>query len=199
MKVFTEGILGEPPEPTSMEDLEAHGVTGVFSALNTVFRGLHFRSDAEGLVVVVDCDNEELHRPAHDEPGGAVETCRLCRARRMIAQAQNQLRPIPGRSKLKVAIGLAVPAIEAWLLVGKDPQVGEAAWLAGLTSGKPPFNPEQLKKLVYVKDRPSRELQIECAEREARRIIQNLQAIENAFPAGFGSMSREIRSWIEVG
>ena len=33
MAIFAEGILGEPPEPINM-DLEAHGVGGVFSALD---------------------------------------------------------------------------------------------------------------------------------------------------------------------
>jgi hypothetical protein len=37
---------------------------------------------------------------------------------------------------LKIAIGLAVPAIEAWLLCGVDPHITEAAWINGL---KEPF------------------------------------------------------------
>jgi len=40
MAVFTEGILGEAPEPISM-DLEAHSVPAFFSALDGVFRGVH--------------------------------------------------------------------------------------------------------------------------------------------------------------
>ena len=87
MAVLTEGLLGEPPEPIGM-DLEAHGVTGVFSALDGVFRGVYYNSDAQGLVVVVDCDDEELHDPAHDAPGGGGERCRLCQARRIIGKAQ---------------------------------------------------------------------------------------------------------------
>jgi hypothetical protein len=31
---------------------------------------------------------------------------------------------------------------------------------------------------------------------ETRRIINNWKALEDAFPSGFGSMAREIRSWI---
>jgi len=65
MAVFTEGILGEPPEPISL-DLEAHSVPKFFSALDGVFRGVHYNSDAEGLVLVVDCDDTELHEsPRH--------------------------------------------------------------------------------------------------------------------------------------
>jgi hypothetical protein len=30
---------------------------------------------------------------------------------------------------------------------------------------------------------------------EARRVIRDVQAIESAFPAGFGLMANEIRCW----
>jgi len=194
MAVFTEGILGEPPEPINI-DLEAHGVTGVLKGLDGVFRGVHYNSDAEGLVVVVDCDTTELHDPAHETPGGSKERCRLCQARRIIGQARKQLKPRQGRPELKVALGLAVPAIEGWYLVGKEHQVGEAAWIVGLAAGRTPFTKAQLKKLVYGTDRPSLELETECAVREARRIISDMKAIESAFPDGFGLMAREMRSW----
>ena len=170
LAVFAEGILGKPPEPIN-KDLEAHGVTGVLSALDGVFRGVHFNSDAEGLIIVVDSDDTELHEMHHDPLKVAGGGCRFCQIRNIITRAQNQLRPRQDRPELKVAIGLAVPTIEAWYLVGKNPQVGEAAWKVGL-AGRPPFTRQQLKKLVYGTDRPSLELETECAEREARRLIK---------------------------
>jgi hypothetical protein len=195
MAVFTEGILGEPPEPISM-DLEAHGVTSVLRGLDGVFRGVHYNSDADGLVIVIDSDDTELHDPAHEAPDRAAEDCRLCQARKIISRARNQLKPRRGRPPLKVALGLAVPAIEAWYLVGKEHQVGEPAWRAGLASGRPPFTRPRLKELVYPTSRPSIEVLTECAVREARRIIADMKAIERAFPVGFGLMAREIRSWV---
>src|SRR5438445_8788821 len=145
MAIFTEGIRGKPQEPINM-DLEAHSVPGFCSALDGVFRGVHYNSDAAGLVVVVDCDDTDLHQPAHDTSGGGGERCRLCQARKIIAQAQKQLKPRQGRPALKVAIGLAVPAIEAWYLVGKSPQVGEAAWITGCAANERPFTRPQLKQ-----------------------------------------------------
>jgi hypothetical protein len=193
LAVFTEGILGEPPESINM-DLGAHSVPGFFSALDGVFRGIHYNSDAEGLVIVVDCDNSELHDLSHDKPGEG-DRCRFCQARKIIAQARKQLKARKGRPELKVAIGLAVPAIEAWYLVGKEHEVGEAAWRAGLAARKPPFTTPKLKQLVYGTDRPSLEHETERAVAEARRIIDDIKAIETAFPAGFGLMANEIRSW----
>ncbi len=105
------------------------------------------------------------------------------------------MKPREGRPELKVAIGVTVPTIEAWYLVGKNPQVGEAAWIVGAAAGKPPFVRAKLKEHVYGTDRPSIELETEMAVAEARRIIVNLGAIEAAFPVGFGLMAQEIRSW----
>ena len=67
--------------------------------------------------------------------------------------------------------------------------------MVGLAAGQPPFTRPQLKKLVYGTDRPSLELETDRAEKEARRIIRDIKAIENQFPVGFGLMAQEIRSW----
>ncbi len=194
LAVFTEGILGEPPEPIDMA-LEGHGLTSVLSLLANVFRGVYYNSDAQGLVVVVDCDDTELHSPDHDKPDCEGKRCRLCQARAIVAGAEKNLKRRQGRTELKVAFGLAVPAIEAWYLVGKNHQVGEAAWIVGLNAKNLPFRRRELKQLVYGTDRPSIELETDRAKEEARRILDNITAIEMAFPAGFGSMAREIRSW----
>jgi hypothetical protein len=194
LAVFTEGLLGSPPEPIGM-DLEAHGVSGVLRAIDGVFRGVHFNPNADGLVVVVDCDDTVPHAITHDAPGSAEDRCRYCQLRKIIDRAKQQVKPIQGRPALKVAIGLAVPAIEAWYLAGNNHQVGEPARAVGVANGRPPFTRPQLKKLVYGTDRPSVELQTERAVTESRRIIQDLSAVETAFPSGFGLMAKEIRSW----
>jgi hypothetical protein len=197
LAVFTEGILGESPEPINM-DVEGHGVTAVLNALDRVILGLHYHSDAEGLVVVVDCDDSELHTVEHEKPSGAADDCRFCQIRKKVARAMNRLNPIQPKPLLKVAVGLAVPAIEAWFLVGKNHKVGEAAWIAGCVANKRPFTRDQLKQEVYGTEHSDLNLKTECAMKEARRIIANMAAIETAFPIGFGLMSREIKSWRQV-
>jgi hypothetical protein len=194
MAVFAEGMLGAPPEPINI-DLEARPQPAFFTVLDGAFRGVHYNSDAEGLVIVSDCDDADLHNSAHDESGVDSGSCRLCKARKIIDKARRQLKPRQGQPPLKVAIGLAVPAIEAWYLCGKHHQVGEASWLMRLSFNQPSFNRRQLKTLAYGTDRPSLEQETECAIREARRIIGNLKTIEDAFPIGFGLMAKEIRSW----
>src|SRR5437868_15260804 len=88
MAIFTEGILGQPPEPINM-DLEAHSVPGFFRSLDGVYRGVHYNSDAEGLIVVVDSDDAVLHSEAHDAPGVTEDRCRYCQIRKIIQQARN--------------------------------------------------------------------------------------------------------------
>ena len=193
LAIFAEGILGEAPEPINMS-LEGHCVSGVMNALDGVIRGVHYNSDADGLVVVVDCDDTELHTSEHESPGGASDRCRLCTMRKKIARALNQLKPIGGRI-LKVAAGLTVPAIEAWYLVGVNHEVGEAAWITGCAANKRPFTRPQLKQQIYGTDRPSLEHETDCAVKHARRIISDIKRIEDAFPMGFGRMATEIRSW----
>ncbi len=193
MTAFTEGILGEPPEPIEI-DLEARTQPAFFSALDVVYRGVHF-SQAEGLVLVADCDRKILHETDHDQVRASGDGCRYCRIRQIIDRAQAQLAPRKNRPALKVAIGLTVPIIEAWYLAEDSHQVGEAAWKVGLASGRVPFNGPQLKKLVYGTERPSFELALEKAVEHAKRVSQNLAAIEAAFPIGFGLMAKEIRSW----
>jgi hypothetical protein len=194
LAVFAEGIIGGPPEPIHMS-LEAHGVIDVLRGLDGVFRGVYYRTDAEGFVVVVDCDDSELHDSTHDASGRSHENRRFCLVGETLAQTRKTLRPVAGRRPIKVAVGLAVPAIEAWYLVGREHQVGEAAWRVGLDAGRPPFTRPKLKELVYGTSIPSVERATECAVKEARRIIGNLKAIEDAFPVGFGLMAKAIRSW----
>jgi hypothetical protein len=193
MMVFTEGLFGERPEPINM-DLEAHSIPAFFSALDGVFRGVHYNSDAEGMVIVVDCDDTEIHVPTHERPGQAADNCRLCEIRKIMTRARNQLKPRQGRLDLKVAVGLAVPAIEAWYLVGSQHRVGEAIRRVDPAAGRE--ERRQLKTLVYGTDRPSLEHETNCAVQAARHIIANhLPTIERDFPIGFGLMAREIRSW----
>ena len=197
LAVFAEAILGQPPEPTNMP-VEGRGKARVFATLDGVFRGLHYSSDAEALVVVIDSDDNDLHSADHDALEIPSGRCDLCTARRIITKAQRHVKPRQGQPELKVAIGLAVPAIEAWYLVGREHQVGEPAWIVGQRDNCRPFTCDRLKEIVYKTTRPSLELETERATTEAHRIISSpggWQAVAAAFPAGFGLMAQKIRSW----
>ena len=107
------------------------------------------------------------------------------------------LRRIPGRPPFRVAVGVAVPAIEAWLLCGQSADVSEIAWLNALGSPKLPYTKSELKRRVYATERPSLATLWDAGARQATRLAQHLALLEQRFPIGFGTLAREVRAWIE--
>jgi hypothetical protein len=192
---LTAAVNGEPVESVPGPRLRSRGWTGVFGLLPTVLKHLHFRTDAEAAAVVVNSDFQSVHLPSHDSPGGEDASCRLCALRTAVSKVLATLSPVPNRPVLKVAIGLAVPAIEAWYLCGRDRRVSEAAWITGLQTRKFPYTKNELKKAVYGTDRPSIERETESAVKEATRVSKALEALEAFFPNGFGPFARGVRSW----
>jgi hypothetical protein len=98
---------------------------------------------------------------------------------------------------LKTAVGIAVPAIEAWLLCGLDPEITEQAWLSALGSRNLPHSKNALKQRVYGTDRPSLEMEKRLMAEHARRLAANLANLEQKFPIGFGLLAKDVRSWRE--
>lgn len=98
---------------------------------------------------------------------------------------------------LKVAVGVPVPAIEAWYLFGKNPQLYEATWIRKQSGEHITYNRKSLKEEVYGTIRPSLYLETERATQEVARIVENgfLENLEKAFPYGLGSLANEIRQW----
>jgi hypothetical protein len=95
-----------------------------------------------------------------------------------------------GRTPLRVAIGLAVPAIEAWYRCGLDPQVTEAGWAAHAAA----YTRNTLKQAVYGMERPSLELETQRAVEAAQRLAGNLPMLEQLFP-GFRTLAEGVRGW----
>ena len=96
---------------------------------------------------------------------------------------------------LRIALGLVVPTIEAWLLCGIDTHVTEAAWLNGLKDGAMPYTKRNLKQQLYGTSHPSLEIETEAMKRAASRLAANLSALEGLFPNGFGALCNSLRAW----
>jgi len=198
VRILVDRILGNPTFPIPGPALVSRGWTTAVAVLPVAIKHLHYHTDADALVVVLDSDETPIHEPAHDETGGH-ERCRICIVRKIVAETIPHLRQVAGRSVLKIAVGLAVPAIEAWYAFGAEKSVStasEAAWIVGLSrSGKFPYTKPQLKKAVYGTDRPSLALETQCAIHAAQRLSNDLSQLEAFFPNGFGFLARQIRSW----
>lgn len=199
IRILVEGLLDSETELCEKSRFVIRGWSDVFKWLEPVVKYLYYGTDAEALVVVVDSDDTPIHTRAHGEPDGADSKCRLCKLRTRLADIQRCLSHMPGREPLKTTVGLAVPAIEAWYLVGRNRQVSETAWMLGQQSRKPPYTKLALKKQVYDTDRPSLvELEIPCATREANRIVEQkdlLKRLVNSFSGGFGALADDVRQW----
>jgi hypothetical protein len=194
LRVLVEYVLGEPfmLVPPS---LRARGWPSVEQVLSPILRHLHFNTDADGLVVVVDSDDSVVHAAEHEAPGYHHPFCRVCRLRAVFRRALKNLPPARGRDRVLRAVGLAVPAIEAWYLCGRDTSVTEAAWVAGQGIGRLPYSRRELKWRVYGTERPSLPVEIRRAVQEVTRHRGDVRRLEFDFPQGFGSLARDLRSW----
>lgn len=195
VRILVEGILQRPTETILSARSRPGGWTPIPRILPAVLRELHYHTDAEGLILVVDSNDSPAHQAAHDQPSGAHRDCRLCILRDIAAQVQRGLRPVAGRAAIRTAIGLAVPAIEAWYRCGADPRVTEAAWIMALQSGQYPYTKISLKRAVYSSERYSLEHETKRATEESRRLVQDLELLERMFPGGFGALARDVRTW----
>jgi hypothetical protein len=193
LRVLVEAALGAPPRFLAA-GLRARGWPNVAQILPAVIRHLHFQTDADALVVVVDSDDSVVHTPAHERPDYFHPQCRMCELRAVFRRTAKKLPPARGRARVLRGVGIAVPAIEAWYLCGRDATVTEAAWVAGQESGRLPYSRAELKWRVYGTDRPSLPHEIRCALHEVERHRRDPRRLEADFP-GFASLAADVRAW----
>ena len=197
IRILVDAVLGLSTEPVQTVRIRPRGWTHVLKVLRKTVMHHHYNTDADGLVVVIDSDQSPAHLPEHEKSEDEDSACRLCKMRHKVGKTLAKLSPIPSRTPLRVAFGLAIPAIEAWYLCGESPNVSEASWINARKSGKYPYNTAQLKRQVYGMDRPSLAMETQRAEEAARRIVdsEKLELLEKTFANGFGTMAASLRRW----
>lgn len=195
--VLVEAVLGHKFTRVH-PSLRARGWPSVAQVMPSIVRHLHFNTDADGLIVVVDSDDSVVHTARHDEPEYYHPMCRMCQLRAIFRQSTKKLPPAHGRERVLRGIGVAVPAVEAWYLCGRDETVSETAWIEGQAAARAPYTRRELKARVYGTERPSLHQETEIAVREARRHAHDLRRLENDFP-GFASLSADLKRWPKIG
>lgn len=194
IRILVDGLLGTPTEVVALNKFATRvGWQGRLKILPAVLKELYYQTDADALAFVLDSDKSPVHSPEHEKAGGHNPKCRLCAGREKLQQIQ--LRPRPGRAPLKIAVGLAVPSLEAWFRCGVDSRVTEAAWLVGLSSKKYPYTTRSLKIDVYGSDRPGSPVLPTRMMEEAQRLVGMLDELEKWFPNGFGTFASAVKSW----
>lgn len=194
--VLVEGIVGAKLERVVFPQPRTRGWKGVLNATGLTLRHLHYRMDADALIVTLDADESPIHRHIGQGQGPCDAKCRLCQLRSIIETTQCSLKPRQG-GPIRVALGIAVPALEAWCLCGTDPHVTEAAWIQALPSRRFPYTKNELKQRLYGTIEPVLPLETRLAVEQAERLVKDNQLafVEKVFPIGFGSLASEIRGW----
>ncbi len=195
LHVLVEGVLGNRVEAVR-PSLRARGWPNVIQVLPGVISHLQLRSDADALVVVVDSDDTLLHQVDHLERIERTYSCRLCQ---LFDVAEKTLRRVVKKSErepIRLALGLAVPALEAWYLAGKDSEVSEYAWQRIQEGRAHDYDRKELKRRVYQTIRPMLSQQTARAIEETTRLKRGqLRVLEELFPLGFGTLVRMVRQW----
>jgi hypothetical protein len=197
LTILTEAVLGRKTESIKHDGWRHRGWPTVKTVLPSVLKEVHYHTDAEGLALIVDSNGTPPHSSAHEPPNAPASACRLCQLRSIADKVQRQVRP-SNRQPLKIALGLAVPAIEAWLLCGVDPHVTEAAWVNGLKDASMPYTKGSLKHQLYGPSRPSLSIEMEVMKMAASRLATDLSPLERLFRDGFGALCKSLRSWCSL-
>ncbi len=194
--IIVRGILQEEIEETNLPNkLIYRSSSHLDRDLPSVIAAVYYDSNAEALVVASDSDDTPVHIAEHEN--NLNHNCRLCQLRKAVENSLRGLQKIESRELLKVAIGVPVPAIEAWYLIGINPHVSENYWFRYQSGEKITYDRKKLKELVYGTSRPSLELETKRAVEECERLVGNqlLAELEMSFPEGFGRLSNEVKSW----
>ncbi len=193
LRVLVEAVLGARPRFVS-PGLRARGWPNVAQVLPAVIRHLHFNTDTDALVVSCDSDDSVVHTPAHNAPGYFHPHCRMCQLRGIFHRTTKKFPAAHGRARVLRGVGVAVPALEAWLLCGRDHGVSEHLWTEAQERGRMPYSRAELKWRVYGTDRPSLPHEIRCALHELERIRRDTRRLEFEFP-GFAALAGDLREW----
>ncbi len=194
VRILVDAILARPTEAVDPKSLRRRaGFSPISAVLPGILLELHFNSDADGLAVVFDSNSDPVREPEHEASTGRAPNCRLCRLRKRVGEILDSLPSVPGRATLRIAVGQASPAIEAWLLCDQRQNCSESALKPIL--GKPPRVMELKRELkaYFPSGRQGHEPRLEAA----RRAAGDLELLRKDFPGGFGSFERQVRSWLE--
>jgi hypothetical protein len=198
LKILVEGIIGEEIEQIPYPNrLQSRG-SGVLRDVPIVLRSVYYGKEAEFLIIVHDSDDTPIHKKEHDEPNNQeAKKCRYCELRRIVNFELKNLAQTIGKENFRVAVGVAVPAIEAWLLCGINPHASEATWKnKQRQEGFSTYDDRKnLKVELYSSNIASSEIITRRGAESAKRLAQNIGQLETLFPEGFGNMAVEIRSW----
>ena len=193
-KILVESVLGHPVD--LFKDYQKRGGWSQAKKLiRPIILDLHY-SGADGFVFVGDSDSTPPHIASHDQLDEVPEDCRLCEIRRLARSLIETLPARSGQPQLKVAVGIATPAIEAWLLSGFDANCTEAWFREEQARGRLSRQTRRnLKIRKYGSLEASAGIKLQHTLENAQRIAGDLDGLEGRFQFGFGQLRKDLAEW----
>ena len=193
-KILVESVLGQSVD--LYKDYRDRG--GWFTAkkmVQWIMRQLHF-AGADGFVFIGDSDSTPPHTADHETHADGDPKCRLCQIKKLVAKTLADLPPRAGRPPLKIAVGMATPVIEAWLLSGDDPHCTEARFRDDHLNGRLTHQTRlDLKKQKYGSLKASSDIRMQRTLTNAHRIARDIEQLEQRFQFGFGHLRNDLAQW----
>ena len=193
-KILVESVLGHPVD--LFKDYQKRGGWSQAKKLiRPVIIDLHY-SGADGFVFVADSDSTLPHTSDHDANADGDAYCRLCVVKTLADSALTALPARAGQPPLKIAVGMATPAIEAWLLSGIDRHCTETRFRDDHSNGRLTRQTRlDLKKQKYGSLQAGRDIRMQCTLENANRIAGDLEGLERRFQFRFGHLRNDLAQW----
>lgn len=194
-RVLVDRVVGaqtQPPKLKAFRRRSGNPLTESF--LRAVLAECHYHTDVFGVVIVIDGNGS----PPHQDSPSQIRCdpkCKFCNGQ---SAARDLLSSFKARHipPLRIAIGVAYPSIENWLLFGRIGGCSEFEWFRERESnlGAAPNRVRTMKDSLDLGFKAEADRIRDCVA-HAQRIGENLTAFEANFPIGFGLLAKELRTW----
>ncbi len=200
LQTFVEALAGSPVEFRTLQTRRGRsGYSSLRAIAIRAYREAYYSLGVDLFIVAFDSDESPIHVPDHAPES---KSCRLCDLMTLFSAERAKLRKRPFGNTLRLALGMASPCLEAWLLCGRDARASEAGWHAdmehrahGRKRNRARERAKQLKVSLYGSRPWSLDAQRDRARAAALEACKDVRLLEQYFPGGFGTLAAAIRSW----
>lgn len=161
-----------------------NGWPSVLNLLPVLTWYLYHRTNAAGLIVVADADDTSVHPEGKDNRLNQIRNC-----------LDGIVRKFDSDRVFPTAVGVAAPALEAWLLAPRHPDINERPWHALSVPGNGRPLRQQYKRMLYHTHSPGLQLETRRMVTAAQQLVPQLDRVANRFPHGLKPLIADLKEW----